>query len=360
MTRMRALRTLAIAACGCAALPAAAAAKPVAQPLRDVAPLGGQFKDKVITSSRTAAHAALATDWRAYQAQDGTTVAAAISPLYANQLSTDVPQSYVDFLDSLAHGPELASLKIYIAPPNEVVDACGGQQGVLACYDSQTQVMTVPGEAVDTGNSGVTTSYVVAHEYGHHIAAARSNAPFRAFSYGPKYWASYELVCDRALRNQLAPGNEGQYYASNPGEAWAETYAQLKYPAVDWQYNPILKPDAGAFAAATKDVLNPWQHNVTKVFKGSFGKRGSRSRRFSFMLNLDGTLRVNLYGPRGANYNLRLASNGRDEGGTHAAGSRDSIGYPAACREHQTEHVVVTVKRVTGAGPFKLRVSYAG
>ena len=357
---MRALRwTLALAGL-LAALPAAALAKPLAQPLQDVAPLGTSFKDRVITSSPRAARAALATDWRAYAGADGATVSAAISDRYANQLSSDVAQTYVDFLDSLAHGPELSTLRIYIAPPDEVVADCGGQAGTLACYDSQTQVMTVPGQQVDSGDAGVTTSYVVAHEYGHHIAASRPNPPFRSFSFGPKYWASYEMVCDRTLRGELWPGDETDHYAANPGESWAETYAQLKYPDVDWQYTPLLKPDAGAFAAATKDVLSPWRHGVTKVFRGSFGRRGTNTKRFSFDLTLDGPLSVKLYGPRASNYNLALTSNGRSEGSTKRAGSRDSISYHAACRQDQTEHVVVTVKRLQGSGPFKLRLAYAG
>jgi hypothetical protein len=287
-------------------------------------------------------------------------VAAAVSDRYANTLDTHVVQSYVDFLDSLDHGPELSSLKIFIAPPDEVVSECGGQQGTLACYDSRTKVMTVPGEQTSAGPDGVTTSYVVAHEYGHHIAASRSNHPFRAFSFGPKSWASYEMVCDRTLKGLLAPGNEDQFYLSNPGEGWAETYAQLKYPEVAWQFNPIMKPDAGAFEAARKDVLAPWTQNAVKVFNGRFSANGSRTRRFSFDLTLDGSLSARLRGPRKSNYNLFLSSNGRNEGKTLNAGSRDSVNYEAACREDPVEHVTIGVKRMSGTGPFTLRVSYAG
>src|SRR3954451_9247500 len=301
-----------------AALPATALAKPQAQSLVDVAPLALHFKDRVISSSPRIARAAISGKWAAYPTKEGTTVSVAISSRYANQLSTQVAQSYVDFLDSLDHGPELSRLRIYIATPDEVVADCGGQEGTLACYDSGTKIMVVPGEETNTGSSGVTTSYVVAHEYGHHIAASRSNAPFSAFRYGPKYWASYERVCDRSLKGLLAPGNEQQFYLANPGEGWAETYAQLKYPSVAWQYVSFLQPDEGAFAAARRDVLQPWQAGVTKVFKGTFGRGGSTIRRFSFDLTLDGALRVRLAGPRASNYNLVLSSNGRDEGRTRS------------------------------------------
>jgi hypothetical protein len=356
--RLTSLLILAIAALLPAA--AAAAARPTAEPLVDRAPLGSHFKDRVTSSSPRVAHAAISGNWASYPTKEGTTVSAAISDAYGGQVSTQVAQSYVDFLDSLDHGPELSSLKIYIAPPAEVTVDCGGQEGTLACYDSRTMIMVVPGQPTDTGSSGVTTSYVVAHEYGHHIAAHRDNDPFSAFSWGPKYWASYELVCDRTAKGQLAPGNEQQYYLSNPGEGWAETYAQLKYPDVEWQFNPLMKPDAGAFAAARQDVLNPWEANVTKVFKGTFGKRGSNLRRYRFDLTLDGTLRVRLYGPKKSNYNMSIRSNGRYQGRTTKPGSRDTVAYEAACRLDPTEHVTITVKRASGRGPFRVRLSYAG
>jgi hypothetical protein len=359
MARVRTL--FAFAAVAALVVPAAAsAAKPAAQPLVDAAPLGIHIKDRVITSGPRVAAASVSGDWRSYAIKDGSSVSVAISDRYLNALDASVAQTYVDFLDSLDHGPELSSLKIFIAPPDEVVSECGGQQGTLACYDSRTKVMTVPGEQTTAGPEGVTTSYVVAHEYGHHIAAARSNVPFNAFRFGPKYWASYERVCDRAFNGLLAPGNEEELYLSNPGEGWAETYAQLKYPEVSWQFNPIMKPDAAAFEAARKDVLTPWTRNTSKVFKGTFTARGPRTRRFTFDLTLDGSLRVRLRGPRSSSYDLFLSSNGRDEGRTSKPGSRDSVSYQAACREEPVEHVTVGVKRMSGTGPFTVRVGYAG
>jgi hypothetical protein len=351
-------RALAIGLAAAAVAPAAAPAKPP-EPLVDAAPLGTHVKDRVLSSARTVAHAAATAKFNAYPTKEGTSVNVAISDGYNGQLSNTVAQSYVDFLDSLDHGPELSALRIVIAPPSEVTSSCGGQDGTLACYDSGTSTMVVPGEPMSS-SSGVTTSYVVAHEYGHHIAANRSNPPFNAFAWGPKYWASYEQVCNRTSRGQLAPGNEGRDYASNPGEGWAETFAQLKYPDAGWQFTPLLKPDTGAFAAARHDVLTPWEHQVTKVFKGTFGSGGSKTKRFTFPLELDGSLSVRLYGPHSSNYNLTITSGGKEQGHTSKAGSRDQLSYQAACRTEATEHVAVAVKRVTGSGPFTLRISYAG
>lgn len=340
-------------------LPAAALAR-TPQVLRDLPPSTSYFKDRVTSSDARVAHASVAANWRSYQAVDGTVISAAISDRYTSSLDPQVVQSYIDFLDSLPHGPELASLRVYVAPPDEVLSDCGGQPGTLACYDSGTKIMVVPGEQTDTATTGVTTSYVITHEYGHHIAASRDNAPFNAFRMGPKYWSSYEMVCDRTVKGLLFPGNEDVFYRSNPGEAWAETYARLKYPDQPWDFTTLLKPDQPALDAATRDVMNPWSHNTTKVFKGSFSAHGSRVRRFSFDLTLDGALRMRLHGPKKANYNLSVVSNGQSEGGTKAAGSRDSLSYPAACRQSPVEHVTISVKRVTGSGPFTLRATYAG
>jgi hypothetical protein len=351
--------TLALAAA--LALPATAGAKPTLQPLVDQVPLGSHFKDRLFTSSSRTARAATVTGKAfSYPTKDGGTVVATISDRYGNQLNTNVVQTYVDFLDSLEHGPELHTLKMFIAPAAQILEECGGQEGTLACYDSRTKSMFIPGEEPNTGSDGVTLSYVVAHEYGHHIAASRNNTPFRAFATGPKYWASYEMVCNHALSGRLAPGNEEQFYRSNPGEGWAETYAQLKYPEVSWQYDPIMKPDQAAFDVARRDVLAPWTRQTTKVFSGAFGRSGSRTRKFSFDLTLDGSLSMRLKGPRKAEYNFSISSNGRNEGRTSRVGSRDSVAYDAACRQDALERVTVTVKRISGSGPFTLRVSYAG
>jgi len=145
-TRMaRLCSILALAAVAALSLPALAAAKPLAHPLVDRVPLGSHFKDRVFRSNPRTAHAAISGKWYSYPTKDGKTVVAAISDNYGNQLNTRIVQSYVDFLDGLQHGTELAQLKIYIAPPNEVLAECGGAAGTLACYDSRVQIMFVPG-----------------------------------------------------------------------------------------------------------------------------------------------------------------------------------------------------------------------
>jgi hypothetical protein len=339
---------------------AAAAGTREADVLLDLAPTGTRFKDRVFApgAARIAvARAAQSVQFTPYAVKEGYSVPVALSPQYSS--NAQVARSYVEFLDSLPHGRELMNLYVYIAPPAEVAQTCGGPDGTLACYDGRSHVMVVPGEQMDSG-TGVTTSYVVTHEYGHHIAAFRSNAPFSAFATGPKYWSSYELVCIQAQTGRLFPGNEAENYLSNPGEGWAEAYAHINYRDQEWIFTPLLKPDEGAFAAAAKDIGLPWTGPRTRAFRGRFGKGGPRSRSFSVDLKLDGAFSAQLKGPRGTNYNMKISSLGRERGRTKAAGSSDRLGFAAACREQPTERVTLTVTRARGAGRFTLRVRYAG
>lgn len=350
---------LGLAAAGPLAAPAAARLRP--QRLRDVAPASTTFLDRVVTSSpATATARAAATgslSFQAYATPDGYEVPVAFSPSYTPDPS--VAQSYVSFLDSLPHGSELGKLQVLIAPPDEVQTDCGGQPGTLACYVEPERLMIVPGsQPADSG--GVTVSYVITHEYGHHVAAFRTNAPFSALDYGPKYWASYERVCAGTLSGALVPGDEAQFYIFNPGEDWAEAYARLTYPDQAWTFAPQLKPDAGALVAARRDVLSPWTGPRHRTFTGRFTARGPRTRTYAFDLTLDGSLKIALAGPRRSNYNLTVTSDGRTEARTRAAGSRDTLAWQAACRTRATEHVRIIVHRIAGSGPFSLHVTYDG
>jgi hypothetical protein len=357
-----AILTLCLALAGL--LPAAAEARPRLQPLVDEAPATSYFKDVVVRGGSSSPTRALARSsavsgaFKAYPTKEGYSVGVAISDRYAAPFD-GVAQGYVDFLDQLPHASELHKLSVYVAPPDEVLSLCGGEEGTLACYLANPQTMIVPGEQTDTGY-GVTSSYVITHEYGHHIANNRSNAPFNAFAFGPKYWASYELVCDRAIKKQLYPGDEGEFYAQNPGESWAETYARLQYPDQPWTFSELLKPDQGALDAAAKDVGDLWPGQQVRTFQGRFTKRSAKTRTYRFDLTLDGAMSLRLRGPRAANYDFTVVSDGGGRGTTNAAGSRDSISYESVCRSLQRERVTVTVKRVKGYGPFSLRVSYPG
>jgi hypothetical protein len=298
------------------------------------------FKDRVLTgvTARAAQVSGVTKRWPAADTTIPVTVANSFTGGEA------VAGQVAAFIGSLPHGPELNSLKVVIVPSSEVNTDCGGSEGdgVLGCYSSNDQTMTVPGDP--PADSPVSVDYVIAHEYGHHIALHRSNAPFPAIDYGPKRWASYEMVCRRASDNKLAPGDEGANYAYNPGEAWAETYARLVFPDQAWRLAPLLAPDAGAFLAASADVLQPWKKPVTKTFTGS----GTKT--FSLPVTLDGAFTLQL-SRKPEEMVVRSGSKLVDRT------TKSRIHYSAACRDTRTETLKFTVK---APGSYTLKATYAG
>ncbi len=332
-----------------------------------VAPAAAQaapFTDRVVPAGAPAARAAQAGPSTTVPLAGGGAIRVEFTPLVGAQPA--LAQSYVAFLDSLPHGDELARLRMRIADPREMARLCGGSEGdgILACYGAGRQEMIVPSTGLDarTQDGGYTVRYVLTHEYGHHIAANRRNDEFDggALDYGPKRWASYEMVCNQALQRRLFPGDEADRYRSNPGEGWAEVYARLTFPEQPWTFTPLLVPDAGALEAARLDVLRPWTRNRTVTFTMPAGRD---VQSFQVPLTLDGRVRATITGPHGSEVGIRVRSSDqviRSE--TRARkGPRDVWRIAAGCREEPTEMLTFTAVRRGGAdGPVTLRVSYPG
>jgi hypothetical protein len=259
-------------------------------------------------------------------------------------------QALVDYLGSLVHGRELGALQVHVAAPAEISEICGGGR-VVACYAIGADWMYVPDRAVE----GASLEYVLAHEYGHHIAAWRSNAPWDAAGWGPKYWASERRVCTRVRERLLFPGDQGAHYLDDPGEGFADSYAHLAQPLAPWQFNELMRPTDAAFGAIRRDVLRPWTGPRTRTFRGRL-RPGGGARTFRLRLRLDGDVHVALRGRVRAQVELR----GRNFASAETVGpSRRGFGVEW-CRRQRVERVSVVVRRRSGAGPFALRLSWPG
>ena len=335
-------------------LPPAASARerdvPGERPLPTMAaPAHAHLNDTVLEGPVASAASAYGPT-RAYAISDGQSVGVRVSRAYPDDVAAD--RALVDFLDSLLHGPELGSLSVYVGAPAEIERVCGGA-GAVACYAVGARRMYVPGEAV----AGVPVEYALTHEYGHHLASWRSNYPWNALDWGAKHWSSAMRVCSYVNAGRLFPGNQGRHYLSDPGEGFADGYAHVQYPETPWQYSPILRPDRSAYAAIRRDVLHPWFGPRSRTFRGRLGQGRGAARRFHFRLRLDGAVRARLAGPARLRAEVSVRTPGFAAGRTLGGGRALGVEW---CRRRPVERVTVTVRRLSGAGPFALRVSWPG
>jgi hypothetical protein len=234
-----------------------------------------------------------------YKTPDGTSVRLFVSNAYPPDPAAD--QAFVDFLGSLVHGNELGLVTVEVKTPEEVQTVCGANAD--ACYDPNAETLIVPGE--DPAD-GTPLEQVVAHEYGHHVARNRSNAPWLAYTWGTKRWASHENICLGVVAHRVFPGDEGANYRLNPGEAFAETYRMLNAnKAGTWGYlgwrvvDQSFYPDATALQLVSDDVLKPWQGSTLHVYRGRFAGRG-KLRTVNLPRSNDGAMTMRLSAPAGS------------------------------------------------------------
>ena len=256
-----------------AVTPAGAGSAPRAKLLSGTALQGGPttFRDRVVARRGARRLAADPARWGGtVTARTGEAVTVYASPSYP--VDPAVTQQAADFVASLFHGPELQTASFYLAPPAEIERLCGG--GDAGCFMASQRLLAVPGSDLPNGTSAET---VIAHEYGHFVAANRSNAPWAALAWGPKRWASGENVCARVRAGTAFPGDEDAEYGRNPGEAWAETYRELNYQhlalpgwaSAPWIVDDSFAPNAAALDAARRDVLDPWQSPTALTWTGT-------------------------------------------------------------------------------------------
>jgi hypothetical protein len=262
-------------------------------------PVGTKLQQGVLARS--------AEDWRGgpITTSTGDTVTVYVSDTYPPDQVTQ--QYWAEFLAHLTHGPELSTVKLYVAPFAEVSSLCGPQ--ALGCYQDD-EIVAIGEPYVD----GTTPEEIVRHEYGHHIAFSRTNPPWVAVDWGPKYWASSENVCSKVSRQLAYPGNESDHYELNPGEAWAETYRLLDEQKAgittgSWQIvSPSFYPSDAQLQAAEKDVDTPWGAAQTHRYSRVFTARTKKVWTIRLATPLDGTVGVSVLLPKRSQSTVALTT----------------------------------------------------
>jgi hypothetical protein len=324
---------------------AAAVALPLPTAAATVAP--APIADTILAPSDVRLFAASVSYWGGtYTASTGEQVMIRVSDDYSQDPA--LPQRWAEFLAGLVHGSELSTVTAFLAPLSEVQTFCG--RSALACYSPQAGLLVAPAEdpAAD-----VSAEAVVMHEYGHHVAASRSDAPWLAVDWGPKRWASYVQVCARTRSGQLFPGAEdGSNYRLNPGEGWAETYRLLnerRRGAAESPWDVVstaLYPDATALSLAERDVTDPWQRNTVSSLSAAL-TRTRKTRTVTVATPLDGTLRVTARGARNARMALDLYAGADRVAHAVVSGATTKAVSTTVCGA-RSYRVSVTLQRAVG------------
>jgi hypothetical protein len=353
---MRAALVLAAAAALVASAGTATAAPRLQSPsLARIGAAPAVIADSRLTTPKASGLLARGAFWGGrYTTPSGEAVTVYVSDSYPQDPA--IPQRWADFLGSLVHGSELSLVTAYLAPLEEVQTVCGAD--ALACYSPRDSLLVAPGDAP---SSDISAEAVVTHEYGHHVAAHRSDAPWAAVDYGTKRWASYWQVCRRTRAGELHPGAESiPDYELNPGEAFAESYrvlnqrhagvAETPWNIVDQSFYPTTT----ALELLEQDVTAPWTKPTTSVQRSSLSAR-VRTRNFSFPTALDGTLSLAVRAAAGVRVRVHVATaSGMSVADRTIAASHASSVRTTICGQRGYR---VRVARVRGAGAFTLTVT---
>jgi hypothetical protein len=293
-----------------------------------------------------------------YLIHDGTdaTIAVSVTAACAQSCDTTDPQQIADFIGTLIHGNEVSLLNVQLDTEFQLGYDCGF--GAEACYFTGENKVVIGGYQEADGD-GATLDFVLAHEYGHHVAQHRRMPPpfGSAIDWGPERWASVENVCRGRRAGRLFPGDEGTHYFEDPGEAFAETFAHYRFPGsqVQWRYLSALKPTAASLRAVREDTLSPWRGRKNFVLSERVPARGEGAAVESLQTPLDGTVSLRPASLRRHGYELAL----RSRAGRLLRSSRDRLDLHqqldyTVCGEPSLRLVITSARRT--AGTFKLQI----
>jgi hypothetical protein len=275
---------------------------------------------------------------RRYPIGDGSdhSIAVDITSNCEQECSAADPQAIASFIGTLIHGPEVDLLTVQLDTPFELGFDCGFD--AESCYYGGENKIVLSGDE-ELAPDGSNREFVLAHEYGHHVAQHREvPAPFGpAIDWGTERWSSYEHVCQGHRSGAFFPGDEGDHYYEDPGEAFAEAFAHNRFPdaPVEWSWAPALKPSAAAFAAIRRDTLAPWRGRHSFIVSGRVPRHGSLLQ--EFRTPLDGRVSIGPVGTPGLGYQLAI----RNRSGRVLRSSRQGVSF-----HHRLDYTVCGQSRL--------------
>jgi hypothetical protein len=284
-----------------------------AVPLRDVVrPAPGAAGARI---------AATASSQR-YALGDGSDDTIAVDVTAACQEECDAadPRAIANTIGTFLHGPEVNLLTVQLDTPFQLGFDCGFE--AQSCYFGGENKIVLSGDA-DPAPDSASREFVLAHEYGHHVAQHRDlPSPFpAAIDWGTERWSSVEHVCQGHRAGSFFPGDEGSHYYEDPGEAFAETFAFNRYPeaAVEWAWAPALRPTAASLRALREDTLRPWLGRHSFRVSGRIPPSGAVVQ--EFRTPFDGKVSIGPAGDPKLGYELVI----RDRSGEALRSSRRGV-----------------------------------
>jgi hypothetical protein len=257
-----------------------------------------------------------------YALNDGSDDSIAVEVTAACREECDAadPQAIADAIGTFIHGPEVNLLTVQLDTPFQLGFDCGFE--AQACYFAGENRIVISGSD-DPAPDGAGREFVLAHEYGHHVAAHRDlPAPFPAtIDWGTERWASVENVCRGHQAGDYFPGDEERNYYEDPGEAFAESFAFNRYPdaGVEWAWTSTLRPSAAALRALRRDVLRPWGGRRRFAISGRVRRGGTIVR--GFRTPFDGRVSIGPVGRPRLGYELTI----RNRAGKPLRSSRQGV-----------------------------------